>query len=340
MFNFFNKKTSNDKNNLYDKYSFSVFSYFIYLLCKIVFSLNSFSVAFLFLGSLSLFLEMQFKNSNIDIDYLNFKTRRYYKYNPVPSAPHELLLGVSSNHKTFFIDMNKSPHLLIGGSTGSGKSTVLHTILNNLILNYNSDFVLHLVDFKSGVEFSYYDRLPFVSNFVSDIDDFLPFINSILEKVNSRYDSFRKNKCRNIIEYNNKFNDILKYEYIFIDEFSDLSKNKHCMSTLSTILKKSRACGIFFILATQRPDSDTVPGYLKSNINNCLGLKTLDSTNSKVLIDNVGCEKLRGLGHGLLSTLDYIIEIQSYNISSDVIFRNVNSFNSVRPVTLANFNKI
>lgn len=340
MLSFSNKKTSNDKINLDGKYFLSVFSYFFYLLFKIVLSFNSFSIVFLFLGSLNLFLEMQFENSNIDIDYLNFKTRRHYKYKSVPSAPHELLIGVSSNHKSFFIDMNKSPHLLIGGSTGSGKSTVLHTILNNLILNYNSDFVLHLVDFKSGVEFSYYDRLPFVSNFVSDIDDFLPFINSILEKVNSRYDSFRKNKCRNIIEYNNKFNDVLEYEYIFIDEFSDLSKNKLCMSTLCTILKKSRACGIFFILATQRPDSDVVPGYLKINLNNSFGLKTLDSTNSRVLVDVVGCEKLRGFGHGLLSTLDGVFEIQGYNISSDTIFKNVRSFNSVRPSVFAEFNKI
>jgi S-DNA-T family DNA segregation ATPase FtsK/SpoIIIE len=227
-----------------------------------------------------------------------------------------IIIGYNKKGELITCDLaSGEPHMLIAGETGSGKSTTIRAIITNLILM--SNVMLHLIDLKMGAEFNVFSKSNRVASFGRTIHDANDILNNINKEVDKRYSLFFKTDVKDIIEYNNKFKfKKLGYEVLIIDEFADLQSEKESLKLLENIARKSRACGIHLILATQRPDHKVLTGNIKVNVGTVLGLKTLNSTNSNIIIDDNGLETLRGKGHGLFKRGN-ITEIQAPYIPTE-----------------------
>jgi S-DNA-T family DNA segregation ATPase FtsK/SpoIIIE len=241
----------------------------------------------------------------------------FYEYKPIKirgSVP--IIIGYNKKGELITCDLaSGEPHMLIAGETGSGKSTTIRAIITNLILM--SNVMLHLIDLKMGAEFNVFSKSNRVASFGRTIHDANDILNNINKEVDKRYSLFFKTDVKDIIEYNNKFKfKKLGYEVLIIDEFADLQSEKESLKLLENIARKSRACGIHLILATQRPDHKVLTGNIKVNVGTVLGLKTLNSTNSNIIIDDNGLETLRGKGHGLFKRGN-ITEIQAPYIPTE-----------------------
>lgn len=196
-----------------------------------------------------------------------------------------------------------NPHLLIAGMSGSGKSVFLRSVLTSIILladKYETKAKLHLVDFKYGAEFSVFRKCKCISSFSKTKNECVIMLKEINEKINKRYELFFKNDVVNIAEYNkiHKYNK-MEYELVIIDEFASLidKKDKEPLEILINISQKARACGIFMIVATQRPDANVLDGKIKANFANIVGLKCINEINSRIIWDKKGLEDLHGKGH-------------------------------------------
>ena len=188
------------------------------------------------------------------------------------------------------------PHMLIAGETGSGKSTVLRSIITNLILG--KKVKMHLIDLKRGAEFQIFAKCGCIKNFARTKAEALAVLTDISKEVDRRYDLFFERDVTDIKEYNRRCGR-LGYELLVIDEFADLHQDKESILLLEEIAAKSRACGIHLIISTQRPDHIILNGRIKANVTTILGLKTTNEANSRIIIDSPGLETLRGKGHGI-----------------------------------------
>lgn len=219
-------------------------------------------------------------------------------------------LGADTQNNIYNLDLCKTPHLLISGTTGSGKSVLVNSILTSLLMNYApSELELILIDVKQ-VEFSIYRGIPhLLCDTITDLKDTKVVLQDCIDNINKRYEILKNNNCRNIQEYNRINNDKMKYRLIVIDELAELFmlENKsrfradlegydRIESQLCRIAQIGRACGVHLILATQRPSTDVITGLLKSNIPSRIALSVSSSVDSKVILDCVGAEKLTGKG--------------------------------------------
>lgn len=204
------------------------------------------------------------------------------------------------------IDLNESPHILIAGATGSGKSVALNTAICSLLLrNSNIDINWLMIDTKR-VELSQYNGLygllkPIAETY-KDAEYLLKYAVAILEK---RYIIMKRKGVKHIHELNdkiifakNKYADII----IVIDELADLvySDKKVIDPLLIKIATLGRACGIHLLVATQRPTVDVVCGQLKANIDTRIALRVASIRDSINIIDRKGAEELMGAGDGLI----------------------------------------
>lgn len=229
--------------------------------------------------------------------YLN-ELKTLYKYE-VTQCPGEVAFPVGYNRKGDIVicDLSKGePHMLIAGETGGGKSTVLRSIITNLILT--KDVKLHLIDLKGGTEFAIFAKCNKVETFSRTKEEAEISLKKIIREVERRYDLFYRYDVVDIKEYNSKF-EKLGYEVVVIDEFADLQKQKNSISSVEELAAKARACGVHLLISTQRPDKDIVNGKIKANITTILGLKTTNRTNSEIIIDKSRLEFLRGNGHAI-----------------------------------------
>ena len=250
-----------------------------------------------------------------------------YDFEQVKYKGLKLLFGYTMNGIEY-IDLSKSsPHCLIAGETGSGKSTLVRSMLTNLILNNDlSNLELHLIDLKRGVEFSIFKDCNMVKSFAKDIDGATNTLQMAISECERRYDLFEENECVDIQEYNNLGKERLKRWLLVIDEFAEMTTDKENIDIICRLAAISRACGIHLLLCTQRPDKDVVNGRIKANITLVAGLKTKDSTNSRIIIDESGLESLRGQGHGLLKANGDTVEFQAMNLTPNEARRLVKPF--------------
>ena len=251
-------------------------------------------------------VSLQFAVRNADtlplIDLFNFHK------NSIPNGILPFLFGENGNGEPLWVDMAKNPHMLIAGGTGSGKSTLLHTIIANI--TFRNDINLYLSDPKSGVEFSIYEKYGFCNYLATDYDSTLNMLQHIYEEMERRYEALRIFNISSIEQNNNIFTKIL----VIIDEVADLilqdqdryNSNKGKFEhLLCSIAQKSRAAGIFMILATQRPSVDIISGRIKANFPARVACKVSSSIDSKVILDQVGAESLLGRGDAIINTINY-----------------------------------
>ena len=213
-----------------------------------------------------------------------------------------LAIGQDENGKRIFFDLVKAPHILTGGSTGSGKSVFLNNCILSLI--YGAKSALCMIDVKK-VEFSIYEDIPNLASPIAyTTKDAKKLLKNLCYTMESRYDTLKKHSCRNIQEYNEKTGDDMQYITLFIDEIADLfMQDKTIEPLVVRLVQLGRAGGIHLIIATQRPDSTIVSGLIRANIPTRVCFAVQKATDSRIILDESGGEHLKGAGDGLLKPI-------------------------------------
>lgn len=212
----------------------------------------------------------------------------YFTNNDVPVEGINCLLGQTTEGKRLWMDITQNPHLLISGTTGSGKSILLHNIIANLF-NYNN-VDLYLVDPKK-IEFSAYEEKLNRTRTVYTYEGALQLLNELLEVMEMRYERMRLGNTQ------------MKPIVVIIDEFADLilqDKEEQFFTVLCRLAQKSRAAKIHIILATQRPSVNIINGVIKANFPARIACRVASHVDSKVILDSSGAENLLGKGDALI----------------------------------------
>lgn len=218
-------------------------------------------------------------------------------------------LGKDLNGNAINADILDMQHILIGGTTGSGKSSAINSMLTSIIQQYSPDQVkLVLVDPKK-VELSSYEGVPHLLRpIITDPSEADQALKDVTKEMDNRYSRFSKVGVKNIKAYNNLVEEYNKshqdkqktmpYIVFVIDELADLmmTAGKSVESSIQRITQLARAAGIHMIVATQRPSADVVTGTIKSNIASRISFATASNTDSRVILDQGGAEKLLGKG--------------------------------------------
>ena len=220
-------------------------------------------------------------------------------------------LGKDVNGQVIYVELNKMPHLLIAGATGSGKSVCVNTIISSILMRAKPDEVkLILVDPKK-VELSNYNGVPhLLAPVVTDPKKAAATLRETVSEMERRYDLFAGANVRKIETYNqyvekkNQENDAehqlekLPYIVVILDEVADLMMvaSKDVEDCIMRIAQLARAAGIHLIVATQRPSTDIITGVIKANIPSRIAFAVSSSIDSRTILDCTGAEKLLGKG--------------------------------------------
>src|SRR3954463_1654732 len=219
-----------------------------------------------------------------------------------------IAIGKDISGTPLVADLDKMPHLLVAGQTGSGKSVMINAILTSLLYrNSPSDLKLILVDPKQ-VEMKPYDDIPhLLTPVITEPEKCISALKWAVAEMERRYRALADVSKRNIGEYNNlKKEEGMPYIVIVIDELADLMMMaaRDVEALIVRIAQKARAVGIHLILATQRPSVDVITGLIKANVPARIAFTTASQVDSRTIIDQMGAEKLLGRGDMLLLTSD------------------------------------
>ncbi len=223
-------------------------------------------------------------------------------------SPLGFAIGRDIAGKPVVAALDKMPHLLVAGQTGSGKSVMINTILTSLLYrNSPADLKLILVDPKQ-VELKPYDDIPhLLTPVITEPEKCISALKWAVAEMERRYKALAEAGHRNIAEYNNvKKEEGMPYIVIVIDELADLMMMaaRDVEALIVRIAQKARAVGIHLVLATQRPSVDVITGLIKANVPARIAFTTASQIDSRTIIDQIGSEKLLGQGDMLLLTAD------------------------------------
>ena len=209
-----------------------------------------------------------------------------------------ICLGADIYGCPLFADLTKMPHLLVGGTTGSGKSVGLNTFILSLISAKTSKDVKFVLIDPKKIEFSIYNNQKYLyCPVVTETNEALQILTHLTKVMDERYELFSQNLSKNLKDYNQKSKTPLPYIVCIIDEFADLiAMDKNVEQDVIRLAQKARAAGIHLILATQRPSVDVVTGVLKANFPTRLAYKVASSADSRTILDTQGAENLIGRG--------------------------------------------
>lgn len=226
----------------------------------------------------------------------------------VKKHPLSVAFGKDIEGKVIYADFDKFPHALVAGSTGSGKSIFIHSVISTLIMRNSPDSLkLVLVDPKK-VEMSKYRDLPhLLCPIITDPVKVKPLLDKLVQEMNERYEKLGQNDVTNIGEYNELAEEkgLEKMPYIIgiLDEFGDLVQTcKEVSHPVVMLGQKARACGIHLMIATQSPTSDIITGSIKNNLPTHIALATANYTQSITILGEGGAEKLLGKGDMLVQS--------------------------------------
>lgn len=208
--------------------------------------------------------------------------------------PLQIPVGQSIDGEMIYANLGQMPHLLVAGSTGSGKSCFINAMLVTLLRNDPREVRLMLIDPKL-VELTPYNGVPhLLRQVVTEVQEAAVALDQILAEMESRYQKMQEAGVRNIDGLD------LPYIVVVIDELADLvMTNKTIPEKIIRLTQKARAAGIHLVLATQRPSVDVISGLLKANVPSRLAFACATATDSRVILDEGGAEQLLGKGDGL-----------------------------------------
>jgi len=209
-------------------------------------------------------------------------------------------LGLGVSGQPMFADIQKMPHVLIAGQTGSGKSVCLNSWIVSLLFRASPDELRLIIIDPKRVELTPYNGIPhLLTPVIVDLDKVVSSLKWAVAEMERRYKVFSQVGAKNIEGYNNKAGfQSLPYIIIIIDELADvmLFSPAEVEDNICRIAQMSRAVGIHLVIATQRPSVDVITGLIKANIPTRIAFAVSSSTDSRVILDSVGAEKLLGRG--------------------------------------------
>lgn len=219
-------------------------------------------------------------------------------------------LGASVSGEPVFLDLTTTPHLLVAGSTGSGKSVCINSIIMSILMKASPEEVKLLLIDPKKVELTPYNGIPHLLRpVITDVSEASVALEQLTHEMEKRYDLFSETKTRNIKSFNKyaakKDNDYETLPYIvaIIDELADLMMvvGRDIETSIARLAQMARAAGIHLVIATQRPSTDIITGLIKANIPSRISFLVSSSIDSRTVLDSTGAEKLLGKGDMLLS---------------------------------------
>ena len=248
----------------------------------------------------------------------------------------EIPLGKAVNGSVRSFDLAKMPHLLVAGSTGSGKSVAVNGIIASILMKARPDEVKFMMVDPKMVELSVYNDIPhLLIPVVTNPRKASRALQKVVDEMENRYELFSKVGARNIAGYNAKvaeYNAQSEYKQVplplivvIVDELADLMMvaSKEVEDAIIRLGQKARAAGIHMILATQRPSVDVISGLIKANVPSRIAFAVSSGTDSRTILDENGAEKLLGRGDMLFKPIDenHPIRLQGSFISDEDVER-------------------
>ena len=224
------------------------------------------------------------------------------------SSPLTIALGKDIVGKPFVTDLKKLPHLLIAGTTGSGKSVGINAMILSLLYKNSPDQLRLLMIDPKMLEFSTYNDIPhLLTPVITKPKQAIVALNNMVNEMERRYELMADTRTKNIENYNEKIKkeggEHLPYIVVIIDELADLmmTSGKDVELSIARLAQKARASGIHLIVATQRPSVDVVTGLIKANLPSRISYRVGQKIDSKIILDQMGAESLLGRGDMLFT---------------------------------------
>jgi S-DNA-T family DNA segregation ATPase FtsK/SpoIIIE len=229
---------------------------------------------------------------------------------PQAASPLSVWLGKDISGSAVWTDLARMPHVLIAGTTGSGKSGCINTILTSVLLRATPDEVRMILIDPKRIELGFYEAIPhLLTPVVSSPKGAAAVLANVVGEMERRYERLSAVRARNLPEANRAFRsrgeDALPYLLVVIDELADLMmiSPQEVEDAVIRLAQKSRAVGIHLVLATQRPSVDVITGMIKANVPSRIAFAVSSQTDSRVILDQAGAESLLGQGDMLFKPL-------------------------------------
>jgi S-DNA-T family DNA segregation ATPase FtsK/SpoIIIE len=229
---------------------------------------------------------------------------------PAVGSPLTVWLGKDISGQTVIADLARMPHLLIAGTTGSGKSGCINSMLCSILLRATPDEVRMILIDPKKVELNHYETIPhLLTPVVTNMKNASAVLANVVRQMEERYELMGLHKARNLVEMNrSRVRDgkaPLPYMLVVIDELADLMmvSPAEVEDAIIRLAQKSRAVGIHLLLATQRPSVDVITGMIKANVPSRIAFAVSSQTDSRVILDTAGAEALLGSGDMLYKPL-------------------------------------
>lgn len=211
------------------------------------------------------------------------------------------VLGRDVTGRAVFADLAKMPHLLIAGSTGSGKSVTIHSILLGMLFQNPPERLRFIMIDPKRVELAYYNDIPhLLTPVIVDAKKAIQALRWAVKEMERRYEVLEGAGVRDILSYNNdsKRESLMPYLVIIVDELADLmtSYPREVEASIVRLAQMARAVGIHLVVSTQRPSVEVITGLIKANITNRIALQVASQIDSRTILDMAGAEKLLGKG--------------------------------------------
>ncbi len=251
-----------------------------------------------------------------------------YREFPKSAGPLMVWLGKDISGKAVYADLTSLPHLLIAGTTGSGKSGCVNCLVSSVLLRSTPEQVRMIMIDPKKVELSHYDRIPhLLVPVVTNMKDAAGVLHNVVKEMEDRYELMELDHARNLEEMNKtrarRGERPVPYIMVVIDELADLmmTSPQEVEDYVIRLAQKSRAVGIHLVVATQRPSADVITGMIKANIPSRIAFAVSSQTDSRVILDVNGAETLLGQGDMLFKPLgsSHLQRVQGAYITEEEI---------------------
>ncbi|MBU1658303.1 DNA translocase FtsK 4TM domain-containing protein [bacterium] len=249
---------------------------------------------------------IEIPNATVDTIYLrDLLDSKLFKES---SSPLTIVLGKDIVGKPFITDLKKLPHLLIAGTTGSGKSVGINAMILSLLYKNSPDQLRLLMIDPKMLEFSIYNDIPhLLTPVITKPKQAIVALNNMVLEMERRYELMSETRTKNIENYNEKVKqdggEHFPYIVVIIDELADLmmTSGKDVEHSIARLAQMARASGIHLVVATQRPSVDVVTGLIKANLPSRISYRVGQKVDSKIILDQQGAESLLGRGDMLFT---------------------------------------
>jgi len=247
------------------------------------------------------------------------------------------IVGQNAENEIVIEDIATMPHLLVAGTTGSGKTVFLYSVVVSLLHQFSPNEIQFLIVDPKQTDFTFFEGLPnlYGEHIVTDAQEALEMINCINnDDKEERTRLLRESKCRDIISYNQKHpENKMRRLVVIIDEYADLiaasdnnGNRQEFERTLNMLAQRVRNLGIHLIIATQRPSAKFVTGSIKANFPCRISFRLASHIDSQTILDETGAEDLLGRGDMILKTESKQTRIQGVYISEEELSKYVSDY--------------